>query len=66
MFDYHDPCPDSVVKFLLDIFSSRTTSDFFYTTDMMVLLEIILRQISDLSPGDQVLWKELGCCTVQD
>ena len=54
MFDYHDPCPDSVLKFLIDIFSARTTSEFFYTTDMMVLLEIIVRQISDLSPGDRV------------
>ena len=26
----------------------------FYTTDFMVLIDIVLRQISDLCPGDKV------------
>ena len=54
MFDYPRTCPDSVLKFLADIFSSRVTSGFFYTSDMMVLLEIVLRQLADLSPGNKV------------
>ena len=51
MFQYPRACPDSVLKFLMDIFSSRDTSDFFYTSDMMILIEIVLRQLTDLSPG---------------
>ena len=55
MFEHQRACPDSVLKFLTDIFSSPKTSGFFFTTDMMVLLEIILRQLTDLLPGDKVL-----------
>ncbi|KAL9960757.1 hypothetical protein ACROYT_G034256 [Oculina patagonica] len=51
MFQYPRACPDSVLKFLTDIFSSQETSGFFYTSDMMILIEIVLRQLADLSPG---------------
>ncbi|XP_068714578.1 NCK-interacting protein with SH3 domain-like isoform X1 [Montipora foliosa] len=54
MFQYTKSCPDSVVKFLTDIFSSQTTSDFFYTSDMRILIEIVLRQLTDLSPGAEL------------
>lgn len=47
-------CPDSLTKFALDVFSSEETSGMFYTTDFMVLIDIVLRQISDLCPGDKV------------
>ena len=47
-------CPDSLTKFALDVFSSKETSGMFYTTDLMVLIDIVLRQISDLCPGDEV------------
>ena len=47
-------CPDSLTKFALDVFSSKETSGMFYTTDFMVLIDIVLRQISDLCPGDKV------------
>ena len=46
--------PNSVLKILLDIFSSATTSGLFFTTDLMVLIDITVRQISDLSLGDKV------------
>ena len=50
-----DPCcPDSMTKFLLDVFSDRETSGLFYTTDMMVLLDIVTRQLTDLCPGMEV------------
>lgn len=54
MFQYPKAYPDSVLKFLTDIFSSPDTSDFFYTSDMMILIEIVLRQLTDLSPGTGV------------
>jgi hypothetical protein len=46
-------CPDSLTKFALDVFSSAQTAGMFYTTDLMVLIDIVLRQISDLCPGDE-------------
>lgn len=54
LFQYPRSCPDSVVKFLTDIFSSQTTSDFFYTSDMLILIEIVLRQLTDLSAGSEL------------
>ena len=47
-------CPDSMTKFLLDVFCSKTTSGMFYTTDMMVLIDIVTRQIADLGQGEEV------------
>lgn len=47
-------CPDSLLKMMLDLFSDKLTAGIFYTTDFMVLIDIITRQLSDLSPGDKV------------
>lgn len=54
MFQYPRSSPDAVLKFVTDIFSSRDTSEFFYALDMKVLIEIVLRQMVDLSPGEGV------------
>lgn len=54
MFKHTPPAPHSVLKFLQDVFASRETADIFYSTDMMVMIDIAVRQISDLSPGDKV------------
>ena len=54
IFGYLHRCPDSLLKFFEDIFSSETTSGLFFTNDLMVLIDIVLRQVSDLSPGDEV------------
>ncbi|XP_029682389.1 NCK-interacting protein with SH3 domain isoform X3 [Takifugu rubripes] len=53
MFNHAPPAPHSVLKFLQDVFASRETADIFYRTDMMVMIDIAVRQISDLSPGDK-------------
>lgn len=47
-------CPDSMTKFLLDLFSDQKTSGLFYTTDMRVLIDIVTRQLTDLCPGMEV------------
>ena len=47
-------CPDSMTKFLLDIFSDKDTAGLFYTTDMMVLIDIVARQLADLGPEEEV------------
>ena len=49
-------CPDSMTKFLLDVFYDSSTSTMFYTTDLMVLIDIVTRQLTDLSQGDEVGW----------
>lgn len=54
MFKHTPPAPHSVLKFLQDVFASRETADIFYCSDMMVMIDIAVRQISDLSPGDKV------------
>ncbi len=47
-------CPDSMTKFLLDLFADKETSGLFYTTDLMVVIDIVARQLADLGPDDEV------------
>lgn len=57
----HQPQPaHSVLKFLQDVFSSADTASIFYRTDMMVMIDIAVRQISDLSPGDKLRMEYLS------
>ncbi|XP_068171129.1 NCK-interacting protein with SH3 domain isoform X2 [Antennarius striatus] len=60
MFKHTPPAPHSVLKFLQDVFSSQETADIFYRTDMMVMIDIAVRQISDLSPGDRLRMEYLS------
>nr|XP_020463391.1 NCK-interacting protein with SH3 domain isoform X2 [Monopterus albus] len=60
MFKHTPPAPHSVLKFLQDVFASRYTADIFYRTDMMVMIDIAVRQISDLSPGDKLRMEYLS------
>uniref|UniRef100_UPI0037E72E55 NCK-interacting protein with SH3 domain isoform X2 n=1 Tax=Semicossyphus pulcher TaxID=241346 RepID=UPI0037E72E55 len=60
MFKHTPPAPHSVLKFLQDVFANRDTADIFYRTDMMVMIDIAVRQISDLSPGDKLRMEYLS------
>ncbi|XP_078517912.1 NCK-interacting protein with SH3 domain isoform X2 [Lissotriton helveticus] len=60
IFKHQPQPPHSVLKFLQDLFSSKDTSSLFYHTDMMVMIDIIVRQISDLSPGDKLRMEYLS------
>uniref|UniRef100_A0A8C5F662 NCK interacting protein with SH3 domain n=1 Tax=Gadus morhua TaxID=8049 RepID=A0A8C5F662_GADMO len=60
VFKHTPPAPHSVLKFLQDVFASRESADIFYRTDMMVMIDIAVRQISDLSPGDKVRMEYLS------
>lgn len=60
MFKHNPPAQHSVLKFLQDVFASRDTADIFYRTDMMVMIDIAVRQISDLSPGDKLRMEYLS------
>ncbi|XP_062842233.1 NCK-interacting protein with SH3 domain-like [Trichomycterus rosablanca] len=60
VFKHAPPPPHAVLKFLHDVFASRDTADIFYRTDMMVMIDIAVRQISDLSPGDKLRMEYLS------
>ncbi|XP_023699036.1 NCK-interacting protein with SH3 domain isoform X2 [Paramormyrops kingsleyae] len=60
MFTHEPPAPNAVLKFLQDVFASRDSGHIFYRTDMMVMIDIIVRQISDLSPGDKLRMEYLS------
>ena len=57
MFEYQTRSPNSVIKFLSDLYSCQRTANLLYTNDAKVLIDIIVRQLNDLSPGDQVLYQ---------
>ena len=44
---------NSIHKLVLDVFSSEGCIGHFYTNDLMVLIDIIARQLADLGPGLQ-------------
>lgn len=48
------PPVNSVLKMLKDLFSAPETTLLFYTNDIKVLIDILVRQLSDLSAGDVV------------
>ncbi|KAM9814172.1 NCK-interacting protein with SH3 domain [Neosynchiropus ocellatus] len=60
MFKHTPPAPHSVLKFLQDVFASHETADIFYSSDMRVMIDIAVRQISDLSPGDKLRMEYLS------
>lgn len=55
IFKHEPQPPHSILKFLQDVFASSATAAIFYHTDMMALIDITVRHIADLSPGDKVL-----------
>ncbi|KAG9329536.1 hypothetical protein JZ751_004290, partial [Albula glossodonta] len=60
MFKHAPPAPHAVLKFLQDMFASKDSAHIFYHTDMMVMIDIAVRQISDLSPGDKLRMEYLS------
>ncbi|XP_061075927.1 NCK-interacting protein with SH3 domain-like [Conger conger] len=60
MFNHAPPAPHAVLKFLQDLFASEDSAQIFYHTDMMVMIDIAVRQISDLSPGDKLRMEYLS------
>jgi len=52
-------CMIPCLKFLKDLFSARSTSDFFFINDLQVLLDVIIRAVNDLPPGDELRPKYL-------
>nr|XP_018904416.1 PREDICTED: NCK-interacting protein with SH3 domain [Bemisia tabaci] len=62
IFDHTPAPPDSVLKLFLDLFSNEQAANLFYTNDMKVLIDVIVRQIADVSPGDTKRTRYLQLC----
>lgn len=60
IFKHEPQPPHSILKFLQDVFASPATAAIFYHTDMMALIDITVRHIADLSPGDKVAAAGVG------
>ena len=56
MFDHQTSQKHSVMKFMHDLYSRPLTSNLLYTNDAKVLIDITIRQLTDLQPGDEVSW----------
>lgn len=54
MFDHEPRPPNSLLKFMSDLYSNPRTSNLLYRNDAMVLIDIVLRQLRDLGAGDGV------------
>ena len=53
-FDHKPAPPNSLLKFVTDLYSDKSTAGLLYSNDARVLVGIIVRQLTDLSPGDKV------------
>ncbi|XP_069329715.1 NCK-interacting protein with SH3 domain isoform X1 [Eulemur rufifrons] len=60
IFKHEPQPPHSILKFLQDVFGSPSTAAIFYHTDMMALIDITVRHIADLSPGDKLRMEYLS------
>lgn len=54
IFEHSTPPINSVLKMFVDLFIAPETANLFYTNDNKVLIDILVRQLSDLSAGDPV------------
>ncbi|XP_045605711.1 NCK-interacting protein with SH3 domain isoform X2 [Procambarus clarkii] len=53
MFDHERQSPNSVLKMMRDMYSTRATASIFYTNDERVVCDIIIRQLTDLPADDK-------------
>ncbi|XP_024939719.1 NCK-interacting protein with SH3 domain isoform X2 [Cephus cinctus] len=53
IFDHQPAPPHSVLKLFIDLFSNEITASLFYTNDAKILIDIILRQLFDIAPGNK-------------
>ncbi|XP_046981222.1 NCK-interacting protein with SH3 domain isoform X3 [Schistocerca americana] len=62
VFEHQPAPPHSVLKLFKDLFSLEVTAALFYTNDVKVLIDIIVRQLADLSPGEKRRQQYLQLC----
>ncbi|CAC5411706.1 unnamed protein product [Mytilus coruscus] len=54
MFEFQSCHQNSVMKFVTDLYRDKSTSSLLYTNDAKVLVDMIIRMLTDLQPGDEV------------
>ena len=54
--------PNSVQKVILDMFRHKHARNLFYTNDLYVLIDIIIRNLADLCPDDKKRFRYLQMC----
>lgn len=59
LLKHTQPPINSVVKMFIDMYNLPVTAGLFYTNDNKVLIDIIVRQLSDLPAGEMVSKKPL-------
>lgn len=62
MLKHSSTCLNSVLKIFIDIFSLPETSSLFYTNDNKVLIDILVRQLTDLCAGEPLRRSYLELC----
>lgn len=62
IFDHEPGPPHSLLKLFIDVFGKEATANLFYTNDTKVLIDIVVRQLSDLSAGDKKRKQYLELC----
>ncbi|KAL5275941.1 NCKIPSD family protein [Megaselia abdita] len=62
MLKHSSTCLNSVLKIFIDIFSLPETSSLFYTNDIKVLIDILVRQLTDLCAGEPLRRSYLELC----
>ncbi|XP_076073672.1 NCK-interacting protein with SH3 domain-like [Mytilus galloprovincialis] len=54
MFEFQTCQQNSVMKFVTDLYRDKSTASLLYTNDAKVLVDMIIRMLTDLQPGDEV------------
>lgn len=54
-FPENDSVPNSVLKFLIEMFADKVVSSLFYYNDVRVIIDIIVSQLNNLPVGDNVI-----------
>ncbi|XP_061178898.1 NCK-interacting protein with SH3 domain-like [Saccostrea echinata] len=54
MFDHQTYPVQSQVKFMIDMYSQPSTASLLYVNDAKVLIDILIRFLTDLQPGDKL------------
>ncbi|XP_059615007.1 NCK-interacting protein with SH3 domain [Phlebotomus argentipes] len=62
MLKHTTPFVNSVLKMIVDLFGAPETASLFYSNDNKVLIDILVRQLSDLSPEDPLRRWYLELC----
>ncbi|KAI5720446.1 hypothetical protein M8J77_006718 [Diaphorina citri] len=59
----HEPAPmHSVLKMMIDLFDNPHTASLFYTNDVKVVIDILVRMINDISSGESKRSVYLDLC----